>query len=329
MHSSSKSLLKSSSRSATRHNSPYASPPAPPSIKRAGNLLHAGRDIKHVDRALEQLQRRNGLIIRHLMPRLIDSCEAEIAILPRLALLDPIHHHGHVARLGELVRVLVLRCERDGLAPEPVADVVGIAVDKGDAHGRVEDHLEVFEEDGPDEVARVLEDVVDLVVCVSVVEIDADRFLHIPLVQVLNEVVGGNGVFVWVADVIDAAAAVFAVRGFDVVAAHVFRFGADGVVGERCPVGVLAVAVLIQAPVIYIAREVHIDIDCVIDCFDFVRVVIDHDGVKRSLDCLIDDAIDYPETVEVEGLSSGATICDHGILLVEVIGKCRPIVPTI
>lgn len=58
----------------------------------------------------------------------------------------------------------VVHGEGDGLATEPVADVVGVTVDERHAHGQLEDLLQVFEEIGPDEVARLLEGVVNIIV---------------------------------------------------------------------------------------------------------------------------------------------------------------------
>ena len=63
----------------------------------------------------------------------------------------------------------VVDVEGDGLAAEPVADVVCVAVDEGDTDGIVEDRFEVGEEIGVDEVARLLECVVDVVVGVCVI----------------------------------------------------------------------------------------------------------------------------------------------------------------
>ena len=50
----------------------------------------------------------------------------------------------------------VVRGEGDGLSAKPVADVVCVAVDEGDADGQVEDLFEVVDEVGPDEVTGLL-----------------------------------------------------------------------------------------------------------------------------------------------------------------------------
>lgn len=106
------------------------------------------------------------------MTSLIDTGEREITIFPRLAILDTIDEEGRIARLLELLAVLVFCREGDGLAAEPVADVICIAVDKGDADGAGEDVFQVFEEVGPDKVAGLLEGEVDFVVGLRVVYID-------------------------------------------------------------------------------------------------------------------------------------------------------------
>ena len=72
------------------------------------------------------------------MSGLVDPSEAEIAILPHLAVLDVVDDEGRVAGGVEFLGVRVVDLLRDGLAAEPVADVVGVAVHEGDAHVQVE-----------------------------------------------------------------------------------------------------------------------------------------------------------------------------------------------
>lgn len=173
------------------------------------DLLRAGGDVEHVDGAVEEGEGGDGLVVGDLVAGLVDAREAEVAVLARLAVLDAVDRHGGVVccaesvsrgregsvflglgrrdggklRLGNeggyvLGGVGVVGGERDGLPSEPVADVVCVAVDEGDADGGVQDHLEVFDEVREDEVAGLLEGVVDLVIGVlCVVQVYADRVL--------------------------------------------------------------------------------------------------------------------------------------------------------
>lgn len=113
------------------------------------------------------------------MARLVDACEAEVTILPHLAILGAVDHHALVACGAELLAVGVFDRETDSLAAEPVAwtksvhfcshrdagltNVISITVRQTDAHILVEQVLEIQPEVGVDEVARVLERVVDAV----------------------------------------------------------------------------------------------------------------------------------------------------------------------
>jgi len=146
------------------------------------------------ERPVEDLQRRDGLVVRHLVARLVDTGEGEVAVLARLAVLDAVDDQGRVARGAELGRVFVVGGQGDGLAAEPVADVVGVAVDEGDADGELEELLEVVDEVGPDKVAGLLEGVVDLGVGGGVVDVDADGVHDVVLLQVFGEEVGWGGV---------------------------------------------------------------------------------------------------------------------------------------
>ena len=91
------------------------------------------RNIPPINGPIKELQTSNRLIIRHLMTSLIDPGEREVPILPALAVLDPINDHRDVPCVPELLGVRVL----DGLGhrfpAKPVADVVCVAVDEGDA----------------------------------------------------------------------------------------------------------------------------------------------------------------------------------------------------
>lgn len=68
------------------------------------------------------------------MARLVNAREAEVAILPRLAVFNTINKEGRVARLAELLAVLILCREGDSLATEPVTDIICVSVDESYAY---------------------------------------------------------------------------------------------------------------------------------------------------------------------------------------------------
>ena len=92
-----------------------------------GIELGAIVDGESLDGTLEQSQSSDRLIVRDLVSSLVDAREGEVAVLPALAVLHAIDRHWCVAGLAELLRVRVVQVERDGLAAEPVADVVGVS----------------------------------------------------------------------------------------------------------------------------------------------------------------------------------------------------------
>lgn len=107
------------------------------------------------------------------MARLINSQEAKITELPHFTVFLAINDEGGVARGSEFGGMGVVDSEGDSLAAKPVADVVCVAVEEGNAHGIIEDHFEVRDKVRVGEVAGHLEGVRDVVVGLSVVEIDA------------------------------------------------------------------------------------------------------------------------------------------------------------
>ena len=155
------------------------------------NLNRALSNIPSIERPVKQLQGRDGLIKRHLMASLVDPREGEVAILAGFSILDSVHGHGGVSRGPELVSVRVVRGEGNGLSAKPVADVVCVAVDEGDADGQVEDLFEVVDEVGPDEVTGLLEGVVDGLAGGGVVEVHTDGLLDGVLLEVFAVVSWG------------------------------------------------------------------------------------------------------------------------------------------
>lgn len=164
------------------------------------------------------------LIVWHFMPTLIHTCEGEVAVLSYFSVLDTAVGQRLVASFCELLAICVLQCQAYGLAAEPVADVVCVAVVEADPHTRCQNMLKIREEIRIDKVAGMLELKVDVVVGVSVVRAHADGFLYISLIEILDEEVGSRGVSVWMTDVVDTPTAVVVVRRLDVVTTHIRSF---------------------------------------------------------------------------------------------------------
>ncbi len=134
------------------------------------------------------------------MTRLINSHKAEIPILPHFTNFFSVDDERCVISSAKLCAVGVVDGERDGFPTEPIADVVSITVVHGDADRVVEDHFEVGKEVGIGEVTGLLEGVVDVVVGVGIVEVDAKGILDGGEVEVLFEIGRRGGVYVGVAD---------------------------------------------------------------------------------------------------------------------------------
>ncbi len=144
------------------------------------NLDGAFRNVPAKQCSVEQLQGGLGLVIRDFMASLVNPGEREVSVFAGFAILNTINQEAGVAGLLELLGMRVLQGEGDGLATEPVADVVCIPVDEGNADWVCEDFFEVLDEVGPDEVAGLLEGVVDFVVRGSIINAYAEGF-HNPV----------------------------------------------------------------------------------------------------------------------------------------------------
>lgn len=152
-----------------------------------GNLARG--DVEARDGAAEELERGDGLVVGDFVAGLVDARKGEIAVFARLAVLDAVDGEWHIARGVEFVTVRPLRAEGDGFAAEPVADVVGVAVDEGDSHrGRVEELLEIFNEVHVDKVAGLLECVVDVVVGQGVIGVDAEGISRGVQIEIIGKV---------------------------------------------------------------------------------------------------------------------------------------------
>lgn len=88
--------------------------------------LSAISDVPVVEGAVEHCQSSLGLVVGHFMAGFVDAEERQVSILTHFAVLGAIDREGFVAGGCELGRVGVVQCERDCLAAEPVADVIGV-----------------------------------------------------------------------------------------------------------------------------------------------------------------------------------------------------------
>jgi hypothetical protein len=76
--------------------------------------------------------------------RLVDPGEAKISVFSCLAVLDPVDHEGSVSCGVEGGFIDMVCFKGDSLTTEPIADVICVAVEEGDADGGVEKMFEVF-----------------------------------------------------------------------------------------------------------------------------------------------------------------------------------------
>lgn len=214
----------------------------------------------------------------------------------------------------------VVHGEGDGLAAEPVADVIGVAVDERDAHAVIEDVLEVSDELRVDEVARVGEAREDQTRRRRrVIEVHAEGLLRAGLIEVIDKVSGRGGIVVRVADIVDATTAEGIVGPFDEATADVCGAGAVGLAVDSSAVDLGAVGDVVGAAAGDGVGEFHEVVDGVVDGFDAVGVVDGEFGVVGGLDSFVDDAVDDAEAVEGERGAVRGAIGDGLILVIEVV----------
>jgi len=216
------------------------------------------------------------------------------------------------------------------LATKPVANIVCIAIDERDAHGCVENHLEVFEKVGINEITGLLEGEVDVVVRLcGVVRVDTKSFLRGRQVKIVDKVGRWSRINVRMTNVIHTAAAEEVVWALDVVSAHILSFCTDCLTSKCGLVHLEAQTYLVQTAIGHVQCKLHVVVYRVIDCLDSVCVVDGKLWVIRSLNVLIDDTIDYCEGVELHSLASLISCLDSGILLVEIVEESWTIVTAI
>ena len=134
------------------------------------------------------------------MSTLINPRKREIPILPNLTILHTTIHQRRIPLLRELLRVRIFEAQTDRLATEPITNVIRVAVVQAHSHAGINDGFKIGEEVRVDEVAGALKFPVDAIVGLGVVDADAERFLHVALVEVFDEKLWGCGVTVGVAD---------------------------------------------------------------------------------------------------------------------------------
>lgn len=271
------------------------------------------RNIHIKERALKDAKRGLGLVGRHLVASLVDAAEGEVAVL---ADLPP-----DVGRVDVDVGVAggaegrgggVVDGEGDGLAAEPVAGVVAVAVDEADLDAGVEQVGEVGEVAAADVAAGVVADggegVVDAVDGFAVVDGHAERALHPVLGEEAEEVGRRKGVRVDGRDVVVVAPGFGHVRALDVVGAV-----AVGVLARVVDGDVVADEVGVADGGEVVARVDAVTaaaglVECVegalvralVDGLDVVGVVVGHLGVIWFLGEEIDATVDDAEGVEVD-----------------------------
>lgn len=90
--------------------------------------LGAVCNVPVVDGTVKEGKSTLRLVIRHLVSGFVNAEETQVAILADLSVLSAVDGEGLVAGCSEFLAVGVVQGKRNGLATEPVADVVGITV---------------------------------------------------------------------------------------------------------------------------------------------------------------------------------------------------------
>ena len=162
--------------------------------------LPASRNVHVAEHATEHGERGERLVEGDFVARLVDPHEAEVAVLPHLAVFGPVDDEGGVACGAELGRVGVIDLERDGLATKPVADVVCVAMIQSYSDGIVEDRFKICEKVWVNEVASFLKCIVNVIVGFCVIKIDSQGVLGRRQIEIVGKVSWRRGIFIGVAD---------------------------------------------------------------------------------------------------------------------------------
>jgi hypothetical protein len=147
-------------------------------------------NVEAADCSIEESESSNWLVVWDFVSRFVDSSEREVAVLSCLTVLNTVDLHWGVASFAELGCTWMISSETDCLSAEPVADIVGVTVDKRHSHRAVQDHLEVFDEIWIYKVASLLEGVVYLVIRKqsAVIQVNADCVLNLRNIQVIGKI---------------------------------------------------------------------------------------------------------------------------------------------
>lgn len=282
-----------------------------------------------VDDTIKGSEGAFGLVKGDFMAGFIHAQEGELAVLADFAVLGAVDDEGSVTGGVEFLGVSVVEGEGDGLAAEPVADVICVSVDEGDADAVVQDLLEVGFEDWIDKVACGPEGVGDGGVGLGVVEVDANSLLSACGVEEVVKVAVGGGIVVWMTDIIDAAASIRVVGPFNVVTAHVGCFGTDILADGGGTVGLTAVVDLVEAAVGHEAGEFHVLVYSLVDGLNSVSVMDSELWVVWSLNRFVNDTVDYAEGIKVKRNALVGAILDLLVLHVEVVEESRSVVTAI
>lgn len=148
------------------------------------------------------------------MASFVDAGEAKISVLARLAVFDTVDDEWDVAGFGELGRVRVGNLLGDSLPAEPIADVIGVAIDEGHAYAVVEYQLEIVNEDWVGKVAGLLKRIVNVIVGLRIVHVDTKGLLNLRQVEEIIEISWRGRIFIGMADVINPATAIHVIRRF-------------------------------------------------------------------------------------------------------------------
>ncbi len=117
--------------------------------------------------------------------------------------------------------------------------------------------------------------------------------LYVWQIQVVGEVSRWCGIVVWMPNIVHSSTTICVIWTFNVVTAHITSFSADCLTREGGAVGLVAIADLIQAAVDHECCKLGIGVHGIVIRLDTVRVVDGKFGIVRSLNVLINDAIDY------------------------------------
>ncbi len=282
-----------------------------------------------VDDTIKGSERAHGLVKRDFVAGLVHAQKGELAVLADFAVFGAVDDKGGVAGGVEFLGVGVFEGERDGLAAEPIADVICVSVDKGDANTVAKDLLEVGFVDRVDKVACGLEGVGNGGVRLGVVKVDPNGLLSACGVEKINKVSVWGGIVVWVTDIVDAAASVGVVGPFDVVTAHVGGFSANIFADGGGPIGLPAVVDLVKAAVGHEAGKFHVLVYSLIDGLYSVSVVDRELWVVWSLNRFVNDTVDYAKGIKVELDALGGAVGNFLVLHIEVVVESRAVMTAV